>query len=119
MGAQEGQQSQVPVAFLERITHDLHEYVQGCVAELVFNLSEVAISDSEDCKTKTVIVLAAMFWSDDTSRSISKCETYFGDSLPVSCWIITSPRYSHIAKFPNSPRASQKSKEFVAAGISS
>jgi hypothetical protein len=44
-GAQEGQPSQVPGAFLESIVQDLHEYVQGCVAELVFNLDEVGISD--------------------------------------------------------------------------
>jgi hypothetical protein len=58
---QEGQRSQGPEAFLERIIQDLHEYIQGCVAELVFNLDEVDISDWEDCKTKKVIALAAMF----------------------------------------------------------
>jgi hypothetical protein len=46
--------------FLERIIQDLHEYVQGCVAELVFNLDEVGISDWEDRKTQKVIALAAM-----------------------------------------------------------
>jgi hypothetical protein len=60
-GAQEGQRSQVPGVFIERITQDLHEYVQGCVAELVFHLDEVGISDWEDCKTKKVIDLAAIF----------------------------------------------------------
>jgi hypothetical protein len=59
-GSQEGQRSQVPGAFLERTIQDLHEYVQGCVAELVFNFSEDGISDWEDRKTKTAIVPAAM-----------------------------------------------------------
>jgi hypothetical protein len=44
-GAQEGQPSQVPGVFLERIIQDLHENVQGCVVELVFNLDEVGISE--------------------------------------------------------------------------
>jgi hypothetical protein len=52
---------QVLTAFLERIIHDLHDYVQGCVVELVFNLDEVGISDWEDRKTKKVIALAALF----------------------------------------------------------
>jgi hypothetical protein len=32
------------------------EYVQGCTAELVFNLDEVGISDWEDCKVRKVVV---------------------------------------------------------------
>jgi hypothetical protein len=60
-GAQEGQRLQVPGVFLEKIIHHLHEYVQGCVAELVFNLDEVGISDWEDRDTKKVIALAAIF----------------------------------------------------------
>jgi hypothetical protein len=47
--------AQVPGAFRERIIQDLHEYVQVCVAEQVFNLDEVGISDWEDRKTKKVI----------------------------------------------------------------
>jgi hypothetical protein len=39
-------------------------------------------------------------WSDDTSWNISKCETHFGDCLPVSCSRITSPLYSDIAESP-------------------
>jgi hypothetical protein len=46
--------------FLERITQDLHEYVQGCVAEWVVNLDEVDTSDCEGRNTKIVIALAAM-----------------------------------------------------------
>jgi hypothetical protein len=57
---QEQQRLQVPRMFLERTVQDLKEHVQGCVAELVFNLDEVSISDWEDRKTKTVIVRAAM-----------------------------------------------------------
>jgi hypothetical protein len=60
-GAQEGQRSQVPGAFLERRIQDLHDYVQGRVAELVFHLDEIGISDWEDCKTKKVSALAAKF----------------------------------------------------------
>jgi hypothetical protein len=60
-GAQEWQRSQVPGAFLDRTIQDVHEYVQGCVAELVFHLDEVGISDWEGRKTKRVIAIAAMF----------------------------------------------------------
>jgi hypothetical protein len=59
-GAQEKQRSQVPRAFLERAIRYLHGYVQRCVAELVFNLDEVGISDWEDRKTKKFIIPAAM-----------------------------------------------------------
>jgi hypothetical protein len=45
IGAQEGQRSQVPGAFLETIIQNLHEHVQGCVVEQVFDLDEVGISD--------------------------------------------------------------------------
>jgi hypothetical protein len=55
---QEEQHSQVPRAFFEKIIQNLHNYVQGWVAELVFNLDEVGISDWEDRKMKTVIVPA-------------------------------------------------------------
>jgi hypothetical protein len=51
-GGHEGQRSQVPGVFLERIIQDLHKYAQGCVAELVFNLDEVGISDWEDRTSK-------------------------------------------------------------------
>jgi hypothetical protein len=57
---QEQQRLQVPRLFLERTVHDLNEHIQGCVAELVFNLNEVGISDSKDRKTKTVLVPATM-----------------------------------------------------------
>jgi hypothetical protein len=46
--------------FMERTVQNLKEHVHGCVAELVFNLDEVGISDWEDRKTKTVIVPATM-----------------------------------------------------------
>jgi hypothetical protein len=57
---EEERRSQILRAFLERIIQDLHNYIQGCVAELVFNLDEVGILDWEDRKTKKVIGLAAM-----------------------------------------------------------
>jgi hypothetical protein len=53
---QEEQRLRVPRAFLERAIKDLHDHVQGCVADLVFNLDEVGISDWEDRKTKKVVV---------------------------------------------------------------
>jgi hypothetical protein len=63
---QEQQGLQVPRAFLERTIQKLHDYVQDCVVELVFNLDEVRISNLEDRKTKNVIVPAAML--DQTIR---------------------------------------------------
>jgi hypothetical protein len=53
---QEQQRLQVSRMFLERTEQNLKEHIQGCVAELVFNLDEVGISDWEDRKTKTVIL---------------------------------------------------------------
>jgi hypothetical protein len=51
---QEEQCQQVPRVFLERTVADRNEHVQGCTAELVFNLNEVDISDWEDRKTKNL-----------------------------------------------------------------
>jgi hypothetical protein len=56
---QEEQRLQVANAFVERTIQDLHDYLQGCVVELVFNLDEVGISDWEEHKTKRVLVPAA------------------------------------------------------------
>jgi hypothetical protein len=47
-------------------------------------------------------------WSDNTSSSISKCETHFNDFLCVSCWRIISPLESDIAEFVTYSRTSQK-----------
>jgi hypothetical protein len=58
--AQERQRLQVPRMFLERTDQDLKEHVQGCMAELVFNLDEVGILDLADRKMKTGIVRATM-----------------------------------------------------------
>jgi hypothetical protein len=58
--SQEQQHLQGPRVFLERTVHDRNEHVQGCVAELVFNLDEMSSSDWEDRKTKTAIVPATM-----------------------------------------------------------
>jgi hypothetical protein len=54
-GPQQEQRSQIPGAFLERIIHDLNEYVQGCVAEL-----ERAQNDESYRPRRDV-------WSDDIS----------------------------------------------------
>jgi transposase len=58
--SQEQQCLQVPRMFLERTVQDLKEHVQKYVAELVFNLDEVGLSDWEDPRPKTVIVPATM-----------------------------------------------------------
>jgi hypothetical protein len=58
---QEEQRLQVPRVFLKRTVKALHDHVQGCVADLVFNLDEVGISDWEDRKTTRVVVPAALF----------------------------------------------------------
>jgi hypothetical protein len=58
---QEERRLQIPRAFLERTIHDLNDYLQGCISELVFNLNEIGISDWEDRKTKKVLAAAAMF----------------------------------------------------------
>jgi hypothetical protein len=59
---QEQQRLQVSRMFLERTVQDLKEHVQRCMAELMFNLDEIGISDRGDrkTKTKTDIVPAAM-----------------------------------------------------------
>jgi hypothetical protein len=62
-GAESGREeqcSQVPRVFLKRTIQDLDDYVQGCLAELVFNLDEVSVSDWEDRKTKAVILPAGV-----------------------------------------------------------
>jgi hypothetical protein len=59
--AQEEQGSPVSSAFPERIIQELHNYIEGCVAELVFSFDEVGISDWDDRETKKVKALAAMF----------------------------------------------------------
>jgi hypothetical protein len=48
-------------AFLKKAIQDLHDYVQGCVTEPVFNLNEADISDWDNRTTKKVCVPAAMF----------------------------------------------------------
>jgi transposase len=42
---QEEQRLQVPRVFLDRAIQELNEHVKRCIAELVFNLDEVGISD--------------------------------------------------------------------------
>jgi hypothetical protein len=46
--------------FLERTVENLIGHIQGCTVEPVFNLDEVGISDSEDRKTRKLIVPATM-----------------------------------------------------------
>jgi hypothetical protein len=116
-GAQEGQRSQVPGMFLQRMTQNLHEYVRGRVAELVFNLDEVGISDWEDRKTTHVIAFSAMFGQTIHHRvsrhvkhiSVIVCLLAARDSLLH--YTVTSYN-SQLSK------SISKNKMFVSAGIS-
>jgi hypothetical protein len=103
--------------FLERTGQNFNEYedVQGWTAERGFNLDEVGISDWEDRKARKVVVSyrrpsAAMPGQTrhDTSRNISKGETYLGDWLCFCCWRIAHSSYYYIARFSLGPRATQK-----------
>ena len=53
---QEEARLQVPRVFLDETIRSMHEAVQGCASDLVFNLDEVGISDWEDRKPKKVVV---------------------------------------------------------------
>jgi hypothetical protein len=92
----EQQRLQVPRMFPERTVDDRNEHIQGCVAELVFNLDEVGISNCEDRKTKIVIGPAKMVGQTvhhEISRpvkhiSVIACAFPAGESLTP--YIITS-----------------------------
>jgi hypothetical protein len=90
---QEEQRLQVPRLFLERTVQNLNEYIQGCTAELVFNLDEVGISDWEDRKARKAVIPVTMRGQTrhDRSRSISKGETHLDDCLCFRCWRIAHP----------------------------
>jgi ribosomal protein L11 methylase PrmA len=90
---QEQQRFQVPRVFLDRIVQNLNEHVQRRVAELLFNLDEVGISDWEDRKTRKVLVPARVTRQTmhDASWNISDHQAYFGDRLCLCCRIITHP----------------------------
>jgi hypothetical protein len=55
------QRLQVARTFLERTVQDLNESLQRCIAELVFDLDGIGISDWKNCRTKTVIFGSPMF----------------------------------------------------------
>jgi hypothetical protein len=57
--AQEEHHLQMPTACPERTHQDLDDHLQGLVAEWIFNLDGVGISDFEANKTKEVIIPAA------------------------------------------------------------
>jgi hypothetical protein len=97
---------QAPRMFLEKTVQDLNEKVQGCVAELVFNLDKIGSSDWEDRETKTGV--GGDVWSDNTSWSILKCETHFTDCLRVCCWRQPYPLYNDITEFLTGSSAPQK-----------
>jgi hypothetical protein len=59
---------QVPRIFLNETISCMNEAVQGCPADLVFNLDEVGISDWEDRKPKKVVIPMST-----TSPSIHHC----------------------------------------------
>jgi hypothetical protein len=58
---------------------NMHETLQGCPADLVFNLDEVGISDWEDRKPKKVVVpiTVAAQCSQHSPSNISERETHF------------------------------------------
>jgi hypothetical protein len=116
-GAQEGQRSQVSGVFLEIIIQDLHEDVKGCVAELVFNLDEIGISDWEHGKTKKVIALPAMC-GQTIHHGVSRNEK---DISVIACLSAARESLPHdIVTSHNSPTVQEhlKNTVFVSAGIS-
>jgi hypothetical protein len=64
----------------------MHEAVQGCPAELVFNLDEVGISDWEDRKPKKVVV----------PTKVSAHDIHHRLSASVACLTryVVTPQYS-------------------------
>jgi hypothetical protein len=52
----EEQRLQMARVFLERTIRNRNKHVQGCLAELVFSLNEVSISDWADRKTRKVAI---------------------------------------------------------------
>jgi hypothetical protein len=110
---EEEQHLQVPRVFLERTVQSLNEYVQGCTAELVFNLDEVGILDWENRKARKVVVPATMpamrgQTRHDTARNISKAETYLGDCFCFRCCRIAHRFHYYIARFSLGPKAAQE-----------
>jgi hypothetical protein len=57
---QEEPRLQVPRIFLEKTIRSMHETLEGCPVDLVFDLDEVGISDWEDRKPKKVVVPIAL-----------------------------------------------------------
>jgi hypothetical protein len=69
--------------FMGRTVRHLKEHVQGCVAELVFNLEEVGISNREDRKTKTkTTIVPAMMSGQTIHHEISRTEK---EILVIAC----------------------------------
>jgi hypothetical protein len=58
--ADEKQRLHVPQMFLDRTIRDLNERPQRYIAELVFILGDIGISDWEDCKTRPVVAPVMM-----------------------------------------------------------
>jgi hypothetical protein len=123
----EEQRLQISRVFLERTVQNLneyeYEYVQGWTAELVCNLDEIGISDWEDRKAGKVVVshrrpYPAMSGQTrhDTSRNISKGETYLGDCVCFRCWKTAHSSQYYIARFSLGPRAAQKVRCSVRTG---
>jgi hypothetical protein len=106
--------------FLERTVQDLneYEYVRGCTAERVCSLDEAFISDWEDRKARKVVMPATMRTQTihDTSRNISKSETYLGDCLCFCYWKIAHPLQYYVARFSLGPKAAQQARCSVRNG---
>jgi hypothetical protein len=113
--ARKEQRLQVPRMFLERTLQNFNEYVEGCTAELVFNLDEVGVSDCEDRKGRKVVIPATMGSQTklDISRNILKGETYLSDCLCTSLLENRSPLTLLHRKIL--PRSEGRSKSMVFA----
>jgi hypothetical protein len=111
---QEEQPLQVPRTFLERTVQFLNESAQGCLAELVFNLGEVGISDWDDYQTTRVVAPAAMFRQ---TIHHGVCRNAKHISMIVCVWAAgenISPLHRHIAEFLTISRAPSNCLKVVA-----
>jgi hypothetical protein len=105
--AQEEERVQISTTFTERTIQDLDENTQGCMAELVFNVEEVGISDWEDRNTKKVAIPAELFdqmIDHGVSRNVKQisviiCLWPVAESLLV--YIVTSQNSSPIQECLN------------------
>jgi hypothetical protein len=93
---QEEPHLQVPRMFLEETIGNMHEALQGCPADLVFNLRQVGISDWKDPKPKKVVVsitVAARNIQHRISRNVKHISIVTWTSARGECltlYVVTS-----------------------------